>query len=49
MPLRHVLMRILKGAIVNGTFIFSLTDRLQLKHLTIVKLVQGWSGIAFNP
>jgi hypothetical protein len=49
MPLRHVLMRILKGAIVKGTFILTPTVKLQLKHLTIVGLAKGWFRIAINP
>jgi hypothetical protein len=49
MPLRHVLMRILEGASVKGTFIFFQTVKLQLKRLTIVGFAHGWSGIAINP
>jgi hypothetical protein len=49
MPLRHVLMRILKGATVIGIFIFSQTVKLQLKHLTTVRFAQAWYGIAINP
>jgi hypothetical protein len=49
MLLRHLLMRILKGATVKGKFIFSLTVKMQSKPLTIVGLAQGWSGTATNP
>jgi hypothetical protein len=49
MLLKHVLMRILKGAAAKGTFIFPLTVKLQSKHLTVVGLAQGLSRIAANP
>jgi hypothetical protein len=41
MPLRHVPIKILKQAIVKGTFIFSPTVKLHLKHFTIVGLATG--------
>jgi hypothetical protein len=47
--LKHVLMRILKGAILIGSFIFCQRVKLQLRHLTIVRFTQDWSGTAINP
>jgi hypothetical protein len=42
-------MRILQGATVKETFIFSQTVKLQSEHLTTVGFTQGCSGIAINP
>jgi hypothetical protein len=46
--LRNVLMRILKGAVVKGKFIFLLAVKMRSKHLTIVEIAKGWSGTATN-
>jgi hypothetical protein len=45
MPLKHMLT-VLKGAIVVGTFVLSQAVKLQLKHLMIVRVAQGFLGLA---
>jgi hypothetical protein len=40
---------LLKGDILIEAFIFSQTVKLQLKHLTIARSTQSWSGIVINP
>jgi hypothetical protein len=49
MLLRHVLLRILKGATGIGKFIFSPTVKLQSKCLTIVRSIQSLSRTATTP
>jgi hypothetical protein len=49
MLLKHVVMGMLKGAVMIGTFIFSQTVKLQSKHLTTVKFTLSWSGTASSP